>query len=63
MTVLEKLNAILNTKSIYRPITDKIQTKSSKGGEAIPLVDAFGVSNYMLGYNALKQFKGLIWPI
>jgi hypothetical protein len=51
MTVLEKLNAILNTKSIYRPITDKIQTKSPEGGEAIPLVDAFGISNHMLGGN------------
>jgi len=35
MTVLEKLNPILNTKS-------------PEGGEAIPLVDAFGKSNHML---------------
>jgi len=54
MTVLEKLNVILNTKSIYRPITDKIQTKSPEGGEAIPLVDAFGISNHMLASNSIN---------
>ena len=36
MTVLEKLNVILNNKS-------------PEGGEAIPLVDAFGISNHILG--------------
>ena len=51
MTVLEKLNVILNTKSIFHAITDKLQTKSPEGGEAIPLVDAFGISNHMLGGN------------
>ena len=49
MTVLEKSNAILNTKSVCHAITDRIQTKSPEGGEAIPLVDAFGISNQMLG--------------
>jgi hypothetical protein len=49
MTVLEKSNAILNTKHVFHPITDKIQTKSPKGGEAIPLADAFGISHQMLG--------------
>jgi len=43
------VNAILNTKSIYHAITDKLQTKSPEGGKAMPLADAFGISNHMLG--------------